>query len=31
MLTNLSLYRKKDKKSVFPQKVFVKLVHDVIK
>ena len=31
MCTNLSLYRKIDKKLVFPQRVFVKLEHDVIK
>jgi|ETNmetMinimDraft_19_1059907.scaffolds.fasta_scaffold488329_1 large subunit ribosomal protein L32 len=31
MLINLSLYRKRDKKLVFPQRFVVKLVHDVIK
>ena len=30
MISNLSLYRKRDKKLVFPEIVFVKLVHDVI-
>ena len=31
MLTNLSLYRKRDKKFVIHKMFFVKLVHDVIK
>ena len=31
MITNMSLYRKIDNKLVYPQLVFVKLVHDVIK
>ena len=31
MLINLILYRKKDKKLVFPQRVFDKLVRDVIR
>ena len=31
MLTNFSLYRKRDKKWVFPQRLFGKLEHDVIK